>query len=51
MTLITHLGQKKAANMRMIRHMFMTAVINREYIKNIRVPYVKVLLRSTLDVL
>jgi len=51
MALITHLGQKEAPNMRMTRHMFMTAVINREYIKNIRVSYVKVLLRSTLDVL
>jgi len=31
--------------MRMNRHMFMTAVINREYIRNVLVSYVKVLLR------
>ena len=51
MILITHLGQEETANMRMNRHMFITAVINREYIRNIRVSYVKVLLRSDLDVL
>jgi hypothetical protein len=46
MTVIVYLGQKEAANMRMNRHMFMTALINREYIKSIRVSYMKVLLRS-----
>jgi hypothetical protein len=51
MKLITPLGQKVAANMRMNRHVYMTAVINRGYIINIPVSDMKVLLRSTLDVL
>jgi hypothetical protein len=37
--------------MRMNRHMFMTALINLEYIKYILIFYMKVLLSSTLDVL
>lgn len=36
-TVITHLGNNEAANMRMNKRMFMAYVINMEYIKNLPV--------------
>ena len=49
MTVITHPGHVKAANMRMNRHMFIAALINLEYINNIRVFCMNILLSDTLD--